>query len=585
VISSSLTTTEPILDSLISINSTFSSKTNSTIQIKNNATASLSNLTISTWIKPDYSQGSPEFTILSKENSFSLSLNNKLQPSKIATFSIYDGVKWESIESKNQIQEKWTNIISTYDGKTIKIYVDGQLEGTKKLTGVSSISVKGKLIVAPTDSIKSSSDIVIGASLHTKKSVSLPSNYFSGKIDDVQLFDKSLTDKQITDHYNQTNQSYTERIDELSIDEILAQIEAEMNIGQDISQSNNTTTIVTIPEITIIGNSTDLIFPDLLREQLTVNPQLTSYKETYLISENPEFNLEYFNESDSLMLEIAQIELSTDILVSQTEQSLNEIENQTSSQGTSTTLGFLFGLEKMLFVQFADAAKADDIEQLKIDLLEAKMQLEQIKSSINELKQQNSLDEKTINNFKHQLKDITEKTKNIAASLSKKNMKLQGDNLVNSVTDAENTSNLSTLDSVQKGKWKDNDTEVNVEVFDYSGKKVSLNSEIKQSREGKYAIKLLPDQSLKPGIYKVISKFTVNGEEKTAESQFVWGLVSLNTKKSIYKPGDVADFVIVVLDRYGHPTGNANLIMTITSPTGQTSTLSSNNEITSGDEI
>src|SRR5205814_2309931 len=53
---------------------------------KVNSTRNLSKLTISAWVKPDYNQASPQFTIISKENQFTLSINNIIPPAKIATF-------------------------------------------------------------------------------------------------------------------------------------------------------------------------------------------------------------------------------------------------------------------------------------------------------------------------------------------------------------------------------------------------------------------------------------------------------------------------------------------------------------------
>ena len=56
-------------------------------------------LTISAWVKPDYSNGSPEFTVVSKDNAFVLSINKLVSPEKVTKFSIFDGMKWHSVES------------------------------------------------------------------------------------------------------------------------------------------------------------------------------------------------------------------------------------------------------------------------------------------------------------------------------------------------------------------------------------------------------------------------------------------------------------------------------------------------------
>ena len=58
--------------------------------LKDNSTSTenLNGLSISAWVKPDYSQGSPEFTVISKENSFILSVNNNISPQGMAN-SLY----------------------------------------------------------------------------------------------------------------------------------------------------------------------------------------------------------------------------------------------------------------------------------------------------------------------------------------------------------------------------------------------------------------------------------------------------------------------------------------------------------------
>jgi len=64
-----------------------------------NSTNHISEMTLSAWVKPDYSSGSPEFTVISKENSFVLSVNNLVTPQKVASFSVFDGIKWTTVNT------------------------------------------------------------------------------------------------------------------------------------------------------------------------------------------------------------------------------------------------------------------------------------------------------------------------------------------------------------------------------------------------------------------------------------------------------------------------------------------------------
>jgi len=170
----------------------------------------LTGLTIAARIQPEYSNGSPEFTIISKENSFILSLNNIIEPQKIAKFSIFDGIKWTTVESNSTINEEWTHIAATFNGESIMIYVNGELEGTQQVTGLPIISVNGKLKTVTVDSISSDSDIVIGAYLNTNRGEYKIQNQFSGIIDDVLLFDTVLDQTQIYEiYYNATLHNVT----------------------------------------------------------------------------------------------------------------------------------------------------------------------------------------------------------------------------------------------------------------------------------------------------------------------------------------------------------------------------------------
>src|SRR3989304_3693296 len=62
-----------------------------------NATTYITDMSIGAWVKPNYTNGSPEFTVVSKGRSFVLSINNIIEPQHIAKFSIFDGIKWTTL--------------------------------------------------------------------------------------------------------------------------------------------------------------------------------------------------------------------------------------------------------------------------------------------------------------------------------------------------------------------------------------------------------------------------------------------------------------------------------------------------------
>ena len=177
------------------------------------STIDLSGLSLSAWVKPDYSQGSPEFTVLSKENAFVLAINNNIPPQKVAKFAVFDGIKWNTVESVTTIEEQWTHLAATFGNSSISIYVNGNLESTLPITGIPTLAVNGQLKTTTIDSISSDADVVIGAYLSTKKGTIEAGNQFSGLIDNVNLYDSLLEPTQITELYNQNALSNQSNID------------------------------------------------------------------------------------------------------------------------------------------------------------------------------------------------------------------------------------------------------------------------------------------------------------------------------------------------------------------------------------
>ena len=86
---------------LFSVNGTY---TNSTIAlngtgfvvVEDTISSDINTMSISSWIKPEFHVGNPQYTITSKENSFNLFIRNANveSPSHTIGFSVFDGVKW-----------------------------------------------------------------------------------------------------------------------------------------------------------------------------------------------------------------------------------------------------------------------------------------------------------------------------------------------------------------------------------------------------------------------------------------------------------------------------------------------------------
>ncbi len=111
---------------------------------------------------------------------------------------------------------------------------------------------------------------------------------------------------------------------------------------------------------------------------------------------------------------------------------------------------------------------------------------------------------------------------------------------------------------------------VEAAVFNDRDKPVDLDVELEETIDG-VSIKIPNSQGVKPGIYKLKVILEKNGEQVVEESEFIWGLISLNTKKSIYRPGELAEFIIVVLDSEGVGVCDTDITMIVTDPLGKSS--------------
>ena len=131
----------------------------------------------------------------------------------------------------------------------------------------------------------------------------------------------------------------------------------------------------------------------------------------------------------------------------------------------------------------------------------------------------------------------------------------------------------------QKDSWieESDDEEFNVIISNNSGNNIDFDVEIEELRNGKFSIQVENKRSFVPGKYSMKIELTKNKESFVQELDFTWGLVSLNSKKSIYKKGETAEFVIVVLDGGGHPVCNADISMKINDPVQGITNLSTKN--------
>jgi uncharacterized repeat protein (TIGR01451 family) len=155
---------------------------------------------VSAWVKPDFKKGAPStLAIVSEADAFELAINNDKIEKSVAIFSVFDGIKWHKIQSNSAIPEIWTHISATYDDGEIKLFVNGIHENYKKIDPSYSLTYQyGDANQNSYDHILSNGDVLIGAFNPSIREKSEVENHFSGLVDDVALYDKSLSLDQIS---------------------------------------------------------------------------------------------------------------------------------------------------------------------------------------------------------------------------------------------------------------------------------------------------------------------------------------------------------------------------------------------------
>lgn len=169
-------------------------------------------LTITAWAKPNLSESYGEYSLVSKERSFELSFDNLNYPKKNAKFSIFDGMSWTTIKSKNILPETWFHVASVYERDTVSLFINGKYEGTEKIQPIRKVNSEGKLVEGVVNKITSDKDVVIGAYINTLLSGAEEiKNRYAGALDDIEIFNVALDEEEISSIFSSKADFYKNR--------------------------------------------------------------------------------------------------------------------------------------------------------------------------------------------------------------------------------------------------------------------------------------------------------------------------------------------------------------------------------------
>ena len=128
-----------------------------------------------------------------------------------------------------------------------------------------------------------------------------------------------------------------------------------------------------------------------------------------------------------------------------------------------------------------------------------------------------------------------------------------------------------TFNKINKLFKGESELEVSTTLFDPEKKQHHLEKgkDFKTETHSPTAITIFKPENFRPGRYKVTIDFEKDGKSYHFEPEFTWGVLAINTNKSIYLPGEKAFFQMAVLDTLGHTVCDANLTLEITTPSGK----------------
>lgn len=138
-------------------------------------------VTVSAWVRKASDQSGWVAIAQKSDTSYNLQLANGNEP----TFTIYDGAWNQANAGFGLNTDQWYHLTGTYDGTEVRIYVDGQLEGTATATGQMADA--------------SSFDVGIGENLDAT------GRHFHGQIDEVRIYDQALSETQVASVANATH--------------------------------------------------------------------------------------------------------------------------------------------------------------------------------------------------------------------------------------------------------------------------------------------------------------------------------------------------------------------------------------------
>ena len=102
---------------------------------------------------------------------------------------------------------------------------------------------------------------------------------------------------------------------------------------------------------------------------------------------------------------------------------------------------------------------------------------------------------------------------------------------------------------------------------------VLVEAEMVKIDRGEHELRIRRPREFRPGLYRIAAEFAEGDEIYSVEEEFLWGVLAVNTHKSVYLPGEQAFIGMAVLDNNGHMVCDADVTLEIIDPLGKITTL------------
>ncbi len=123
-------------------------------------------------------------------------------------------------------------------------------------------------------------------------------------------------------------------------------------------------------------------------------------------------------------------------------------------------------------------------------------------------------------------------------------------------------------------EWKEDDFQLKANLTRIGEVEKNVQVEIdKQSNDSfNLIIQKTNPQAFTPGQYKLEVELSNKDGKNSFAQDFAWGVLVVNTDKTVYTPGEKVNLQMAALDKSGHTICDADLKLAVTDPVGKTTT-------------